>query len=197
VGRALSNAECVTSNQELVTSNLEFSPSAGEAGDSNLEIKGSETTACTVSVFTNLSWYDPNHSTLALSNTPVDTSSLNDLRLQTLSVLGASTFTNATVTGRLNVGALSLENSSLNVPGGVLKLQNGYRSGNVDVFNGKIVMKTDGSIEVTGKVTAQQIEANTVTVHNGITVYDEATGNPTCVTVREGLVTVTAGVCGE
>jgi len=185
VGRALSNAECVTSNQQQVISNQESVTSNGET----------ETT-CTTTVFTNLSWYDPNHEALALSTTPIDTAKYKDLTTdtmtvnQTLSVLGASTFTDATVTKTFNVGLLSIEDSSINVAGGVLNLQNAYGSGNIKAFGGKIVMTTDGSIQVLGSIDAQSIK-----VDQGVTVKDKVTGDYYCMTVENGLVVSIPGEC--
>jgi len=186
VGRALEDVRCVNRNSESVTGN----------SDSKIQNPESIITTCSVTVFTNLSWYDPNHEVLALSTIPIDTAKYKDLTTdtmtvnQTLSVLGASTFTDATVTKTFNVGLLSIEDSSINVAGGVLNLQNAYGSGNIEAFGGKIVMTTDGSIQVLGSIDAQSIK-----VDQGVTVKDKVTGDYYCMTVENGLVVSIPGEC--
>ncbi|NCS68211.1 hypothetical protein GW777_07625, partial [Candidatus Peregrinibacteria bacterium] len=192
VGRALEDVRCEETSDNKQDTNLEQ--------DTSEKVQGISET-CTTMVFTNLSWYDPTHEALALTTTPIDTAKYKDLTTdtmtvnQTLSVLGASTLSDTTITGTLNIGLLSIENSSINVAGGILNLQDAYGAGNIQVFGGKIVMTTDGSVQLVGSLSADSIEVNTATVHQGITIFDEVTGLPTCVTVREGVVTVVDGAC--
>ncbi|PIZ64754.1 hypothetical protein COY15_04350, partial [Candidatus Roizmanbacteria bacterium CG_4_10_14_0_2_um_filter_39_12] len=179
-------------------------------GNSDSKIQNPESiiTTCSVTVFTNLSWYDPNHEVLALSTTPIDMAKYKDLTTdtmtvnQTLSVLGASTLSNTTITGTLNVGLLSIENSSINVAGGILNLQDAYGSGNIEAFGGKIVMTTDGSVQIVGTLTADSVEAksvktNTIQVEEGITIKDSSTGDYYCVTVTDGELVRTLGECNK
>jgi len=59
---------------------------------------------------------------------------------------------------------LSIEDSSINVAGGVLNLQNAYGSGNIEAFGGKIVMTTDGSISLEGTLAAHTIRTQKISI---------------------------------
>jgi len=119
------------------------------------------------------SWFMGSNNDFALGSNPVDLSgstSLTDLTISgdsllygNLSVMGDSRFTNIFTTGDLSVGLMTLssESNSINVSGDVLKLQNEYGAGNIEVFGGKIVMTNTGSIKVLGEVTARKYNVDT------------------------------------
>jgi len=97
-------------------------------------------------------------------------------------VLGDTTLSDVTVTGDLRVGFMELDSveNSIGIVGPscyseitgeiideelcgaqALKLQAG-RAGNVDVFDGKIILSPDGSVRVAGSVFAETVEAGLV-----------------------------------
>jgi len=89
-----------------------------------------------------------------------------------INVLGTSTFNDVTVTGELKVGSISIDSltNSLQIVGPncssnetlcqeqTLKLQNNL-AGNVDIFNGKMVLETDGTMTIQGTLNAEKVNA--------------------------------------
>ncbi len=119
------------------------------------------------------SWFMGSNDDLALGSNSVDLSgstSLTDLMISgdsllygNLSVMGDSRFTNIMATGNLTVGLMTLssESNSINVAGDVLKLQNDYGAGDIEVFGGKIVMTNTGSIKILGEIIAHKYNIDT------------------------------------
>lgn len=91
---------------------------------------------------------------------------------QDFNVLGATTLGDLGVTGQITTGLLTIEGltnptdsttnqmeesgASLATITGTLFLQNQLLSGNLDIFNGQILMTPEGNIEVKGEITAQK-----------------------------------------
>jgi len=90
-----------------------------------------------------------------LESLTVDT---NSVLYGDLNVLGNSSFTDIFASGKLAVGMLTLssEDSSINVVGEILKLQNEYGAGNIEAFGGKIVFTSTGDLKVLAEVTAKK-----------------------------------------
>jgi len=126
-----------------------------------------------------------------------------------MSVTGNATFSDVTVTGTLSAGLMSLDpmEDSFDIIGPscynqatekidtalcdtqTLYLQKGL-AGNVDIFNGKIVISPDGNIKVEGQVEATIIKAGEIIVDDASDAVgsSELQANSTSVTVNSKQV---------
>ena len=75
-----------------------------------------------------------------------------------LNVMGSANFTDIFASGKLSIGLLTLNSTdnSINVIADTLNLQNEYGAGDVNIFGGKIVLTSTGSIKVLAEVTAKK-----------------------------------------
>ncbi len=80
----------------------------------------------------------------------------HDLRL-----LGKAVLEDTTILGTLNVGFLQIDDidTSINALAQDLKLQSLPLAGNIDAFNGKIVLTPQGDISIEGRITAKEVTA--------------------------------------
>jgi len=86
-----------------------------------------------------------------------------------LSVLGKTLLSDVGITGKLNMGLLTIDGigddhtatpaASLNTLSGPLKLQSPSLGG-IDILNGKVTIDTSGNLTVNGKITAKTIRAD-------------------------------------
>jgi hypothetical protein len=136
----------------------------------------------TVMAFVFISWYPGGSGTVDLSSgDSIDTNGItanleindNIIGYQNLNILGKTTLTNASVTGNLNVGLISIDgvNNTINSVGSALRLQDAYGAGNIEAFNGKLVFTTGGDILVdSGKISAKEVVAGAFTVKVPVSV---------------------------
>ena len=82
-----------------------------------------------------------------------------------LNVLGASTFSDISITGNITSGLLSIDglNGSIQTLSEPLKLQQNALA-NLEVFGGKIILNTSGNIEIIGKLTAKEVETQQLNI---------------------------------
>ena len=131
-----------------------------------------------------------------------------------LNVLGATTVDTLTAIDRISVGLISLDGTetSLNALGSTLSIQNKLGSGDVDFFNGRLVMTTKGDITTHGEITAVKYNidtTNTKTASAGvatipagqtsISIYTSAltTNSLVFVTPEDVLLTTTYSISGS
>jgi uncharacterized coiled-coil protein SlyX len=76
----------------------------------------------------------------------------------TLMVLGKTTMADLGLTGNLSVGLLSIDGleGSINSLGNPLKLQSLAGAGNLDIFNGQVIIEEKGNIKTLGEITAKK-----------------------------------------
>ncbi len=85
---------------------------------------------------------------------------------RTLSVGGRTTLGDVGITGKMNIGLLSIEGLSengfatINTTSGPLKLQSDSVNG-VDILNGKVVISTNGDIKTQGEITVKKVNVDT------------------------------------
>jgi hypothetical protein len=145
----------------------------------------------------NLTWYTGETETLALdTSTPVDIEALktgleqilevrdtDDGKKQAIffsdmNVTGEVTADSLNTLGQITAGFLTIDsdNNSISVlGGGDLKLQNGINSGNIDAFNGALVMTTSGGIIAKGEISSDTVVARKVAVLGESTVAENST----------------------
>jgi hypothetical protein len=119
---------------------------------------------------------------------------------QNLRVLGTATLEDTTIIGNLNVGLLSFNdlNTSINALGQELRFQNQPLAGNINAFNGKIVMTPVGNITVEGRVSAKEVTAqkagfgDLVTGKLTIATQSAALASSTALTTEPGEATDSA-----
>ncbi len=76
-----------------------------------------------------------------------------------LTVLGKTNLGDTSVIGTLSLGSTSIRDGAINAVAKTLYLQNEFAAGNVDIFNGKIVMTTAGDVTVRGRIEADTVVA--------------------------------------
>jgi hypothetical protein len=100
----------------------------------------------------------------------LDTLDVNDVTVaDTLAVLGRTTLSDVGITGRLNIGLLSIEGlddegaAAINTSAGPLKLQSTGFNG-IDILDGKMTIDTSGNLKTDGEITAKKVNIDTVDV---------------------------------
>ena len=94
-----------------------------------------------------------------------------------LNTTGTVSGSTITASNAINTGLLRLSgtDNSINALGSKLYVQKDYGSLEVDFFNGKLVIGTDGSLVSVGKVQAKEIAAEQFRVLGSSTLYSSAT----------------------
>jgi hypothetical protein len=157
-----------------------------------------------VMMFVSLTWYTGEAESLAFdTNAPADIEALKSgleqiLEIQNtdtgkkravffsdMNVMGNMTANSFSTLGQISAGFLTIDgtNDSISVlGGGDLKLQNGINPGNIDAFNGALVLTSDGGIIAKADITANTIAAKNFTVLGAQDVTQDAS-------VGEGIIT--------
>jgi hypothetical protein len=110
-----------------------------------------------------------------------------------LNIFGDATVNELTSLSKINTGMLTLngEDNSINVVGGEkLKIQNNLSAGDVDFFNGKLVMTSEGSLIAKGDIDAKKVVAEEFAVKGATTLNKDNTDLSTKKdsTVGEGMI---------
>ena len=124
-----------------------------------------------VMTFIMITWYNGEAQSLADSmDESVEATDLSGINVNgkalfadDVNVLGKTTLSDVTVTGILSTGLLKIDGiaNSINAIGTDLKLQDSALAENIDIFNGRVTMTTNGDIKTVGEITAKKYNVDT------------------------------------
>jgi hypothetical protein len=127
-----------------------------------------------------------------------------DANLNNLVVADKTVLNNVGITGELTAGIITVNGleGSISTIIGPLKLQTGILAGNIEAFNGKIVMTAAGDIDIAGTMTAFRVQAKEL-VAEETTTRELTLGKLTVATqaadlalVEEATASVSANLAG-